>query len=541
MPIYGPNGDLLTVQAATLRDPIEDWLRDAFNGRDDDTGVNVTYNTAITYVSLWAAVSLISKDVAKVPLAVMNLEDDGDRMPNWRHPVTWLLNNDANRHMSALTFRMLLQSHVLLWGNGYAFIARDPSQRPTSLIPLLPDRTKPVVDDEDNLFYEVMDEGKPSYYPARDIFHLKGLCWDGYRGHSVISVASRQIGMAIGQEKHGATSMKNGAKPSIVLETDQRLSREEADQLLSRWEERHGGPDNQNRPALLTHALKVKPFSMSNEDVQWLESREFSRTDVAHWFNLPPHKISQATQLPYNSLIAAEQAYRNDTLSFWYRQWEVEAERKLLSDRVRRSRQFCVCHDLQELDSADVKTRMDIWEKARQMEVMSPNEIRQRLGLPSREGGDDFTNPNVRSPSSRTTTDDNGDESRAAMRAAMADRLKALIIGEGKRAENAAKTAKDFVSWTDNFYQNFEGQMADAIEPLIYAYSTLPGVTVVVTSAEVSQQYAQRSKEELLAVAGIALDRDELKTHVTETVAEWPQRAEEMAAQICEASYVPSQ
>ena len=533
----------LGVRNATLRNPLQEWLADWANVNDG--AVAVSYNSALTYSSVYGAVSQIAGDIAGLPFHVHRVNDDGDKEIARNHPAEYLLNDTPNELMDALTLRETMQSHALLYGNGYCAIEFDGAERPARLIPLLPDRTLPKVDENGRLFYENRSEdGEVVQIAARDVIHIKALGWNGLAGHSVFSLARNSWSLGMAAEKHGTTSFKNGARPSLVLETESRLTEDEAETLLSRWEARHGGSENQNRPAVLSSGLKVHPFSMSNEDAQWLESRKFQRIEVAAWFAMPPHKLGDDSRLSYNSIEAENRAYLNQTLRRWLKKWESECGRKLLADRQRRNGSLIMRHDTEDLISADIETQVDVLVKLRSAEIVNRNEARRKLGWTGTgPEGDEYRNPNTSSgPSDKPPPEEppaaETSEAAAAVRAAVIERLTSLIKSEIARATNAAQRAKDFVGWCDGFYETHTELMVTAMTPLFAICSTIPGMSCGITVDEMSAQHAERSKDDLLAAAGVAMDRDELRVHVSEAVAQWPSRAEELAKQICEVTYV---
>jgi len=450
--------------------------------------------------------------------------------------------DDPRCPMDSLTLRELLTSHVLRWGNGYAAIERDGSMRPVGLIPLMPDCTEPLLDDNDRLYYRNYPhpikgrrrsgDGFVDIQP-RNILHIKGLGWDGYCGHSVISLARNSWGLGMAQQKHGATHFSRGAQPSIVLETESRLTQEDAERLLKNWEERHS---NEARPAILSNGLKVSPYSMSNEDSQWLESRAFQRVEVSVWFKMPPHKLGASSRTAYNSIESENRSYLNQTLKGWLKKWESECRRKLLTEWARRSRSVVIQHDTQDILAADIETQVDVLTRLREAEILNRNEVRRKLGWSSTEGGDDFTNPNVR-PAERDANDSEpGDttlDARAisAQKALIADRLDRMVGIESKAAIKAAHSSDNFVQWVDEYYEGFGGKVAESLDPVINAYSVLPGVSCEFTATRAAQVHVSTSKSLLLEVAGYS-DASNLAANVTTAVESWPARAVTMAGNI---------
>tara|TARA_Y100000310_G_scaffold64075_1_gene59616 strand:+ start:2123 stop:3754 length:1632 start_codon:yes stop_codon:yes gene_type:complete len=519
-----------TIANSTARNPAQ-WMFETFaGGIQSDSAVSINYNSALTYSAVFSATSLIAGDIGTTPLNVYSIDKNGDREIDTLHNAQWLLNEEPNELMNADTFRETLQSHALLWGNGFAAIERDGAMRPTRLIPLLPDEWVPELRNG-TLIYRHRNGRDDEGLMAHNVLHIRGLTYDGIAGHSVISLARNSWGLGLTAEKHGNTSFKNGARPSIVLSTDQKIGEDEANLFLSMWEEQHGNA--QNRPAILGKGLSVQPFSMSNDDAQWLDSRKFQRVEVASWFSLPPHKIGDDSRISYNSIEAENRAYVGQTLGRWLGKWEKECTRKLIAERVRRSRTKTIQHDRRGLIEPDLETKVSVLTSLRASEDISSNELRRELGWNRREGGDDYINPNVR-PADQSTPAD-GDESaldaraRDGQRRAFRDRMAKLINTEAARVTKEAKKAAGFTTRIDKFYDTFSGKVAEALDPLIYAYSTLPGVKCAVTATELAQQHVDESRESLLSVAGYSFDDETLHHHVTESVASWDTRAADIA------------
>lgn len=59
--------------------------------------------------------------------------------------------------------------------------------------------------------------------------------------------------------------------------------------------------------------LAVLLLSMSNEDAQFLESRQFSVREIARWFRLPPHLLADIAD---SSVLAMRWA--EPDLRTWY-------------------------------------------------------------------------------------------------------------------------------------------------------------------------------------------------------------------------------
>src|SRR5215471_9096014 len=87
--------------------------REFFGGQPTATGISVDESTALNYSAVWAAVSLISGDLAAMPLPVYQRLRGGGKQRAVDHPLYPLLNVEPNPDMSAMVFRETLQAHIL--------------------------------------------------------------------------------------------------------------------------------------------------------------------------------------------------------------------------------------------------------------------------------------------------------------------------------------------------------------------------------------------------------------------------------------------
>jgi HK97 family phage portal protein len=123
--------------------------------------------------------------------------------------------------------------------------------------------------------------------PARDVLHLRlHTPRHPLKGESPIlsTVLDRAMaGAALNQQ---VAFYLNQARPSFMLETDEKLTKEQTDALRARWNEQTQG-DNAGGTPILTWGLKAKPVSISPQDGQLAEMLKMSDQSVALAFRLP--------------------------------------------------------------------------------------------------------------------------------------------------------------------------------------------------------------------------------------------------------------
>ena len=308
-------------------------------GRQSSAGVSVSREKILGYPAVWRGVNLLSRDVAKLPLFVYQRLEDGGKQRDRMHPAHRLLHQKSSPYMTAFTFRQTLQSHALIHGNGYAYIFRDANAGPTDMLVLDPEYVTPIKEDG-RLLYLVTNMQLPDGQTRdrkilpENILHIRGLSHTGLVGYSVVDILRESLGLGLAAQKYGSVFFKNNARPSMVIEMPGQLRDTEAvSRLRDSWGKIHEGIDNSNKPAILENQASVKNLSFSNEDAQFLQTREFEIRQVANIIGVPPHKIGDPTRTSHSSLESENQAYLQDSLDPWLCNWEKECEDKLLTEQ----------------------------------------------------------------------------------------------------------------------------------------------------------------------------------------------------------------
>ena len=128
---------------------------EVFGDASTEAGEAVSPRRALSYSPVWQAVNLISGDVSKLPLNVYKRRPDlGERGReiDTLHPAHKLIRHKANPAMAAYKFWRRMMTHLLIWNNSYCLIDYKNGQ-PAGLLPLLPDRTMPQIQDDGSIVF----------------------------------------------------------------------------------------------------------------------------------------------------------------------------------------------------------------------------------------------------------------------------------------------------------------------------------------------------------------------------------------------------
>jgi HK97 family phage portal protein len=357
--------------------PDDDTL-EAFGATRSQSGVRVGRKRALGYPAIWRAVSLITGDVAKLPLLTYKVDGE-NRTVDRSHYSYRLLRYKANEFLLAFHLKQILTGHALCQGNGYAYIDRAGS-RPSELLILDPDRVE-VVRVAGEVWY-VYGDGKEAKnkIPAADILHIKGLGYDGLIGYPVLRILAESVGAAIAARDFSSRYFQNNARPGGVIEHPGKLKPEARQNLRDSWERLHRGFNNAHKVAILEEGTKYTPFTGNARESQLLESREFDAREIANIFGVPTHKLGDPSKVAYNSLGEENQSYLDDTLSRWLQLWSDECSDKLLSEKEKAAESHRIDFDYQILKRANLAAQTTYGTAAINGGWESPDEIRALFG-----------------------------------------------------------------------------------------------------------------------------------------------------------------
>ena len=341
---------------------------------------HVTDGQALRVAAVYACVRLLSEAVGMLPVSLYRREGD-KHVPAENHPLFDVLTAAPNGWQTPFEFFRGAMVHVLMRGNFYAQKVRV-GNRIVALRPLNPAMTKPFVSDTGLITYKYnRGNGQIVQFSQEEILHYRGLSVDGVQGMAVLEAARNAIGLSVSTELHGAKLFKNGARPSGVLSHPSNLSKEAVERLKTDFDERYSGSSNAWRPMVLEEGMKWDQMQMTAEDSQFIDSRKFSRSEIAMFFGVPPHAIGDVERgTSWGSGIEQQNlGFLVHTLKPYLVNFAQATVRDLLPSGERGK--YVVKFDTAELTRADFLARQNGLQIQRRNGVINVDEWRQVEGL----------------------------------------------------------------------------------------------------------------------------------------------------------------
>ena len=359
-------------------------------------GVHDVSGEALSEATYFACIKVLSESIGKLPLRLMQSTPNSGVTPLRSHRYYRMLNERPNRFMSASVFWTYMEYCRNHYGNAYALIDTHDPDHP-QLWPMDPRNMKVWYDnarllrDVPDVYYVYSDGKGVTTYGSEEILHFKThQTVDGLVGVSVCEQLANTIQGNIKAQKMVNKMYDSGMTAKAVLQYTGSLKDASVDQLTkgieayARGEMKAKGVENIIPMPL---GMTLTPLNLKLADSQFLEVKQYSALQIAAAFGVKPNQVGDYTKNSYASAEAQQLSFLVDTLLFNIKQYEEELSWKLLTD-AEEAAGLSAKFNTSVLLRADQETKITTLSTAVSSFLMTPNEAREQLDLPHKEGGD---------------------------------------------------------------------------------------------------------------------------------------------------------
>lgn len=268
----------------SLADPV---FADIFGyGTLNYSGQTVTETSALGLSAVYRAVELISGTVANLPLRTLTTNGD------MRERANSFLDNPGGEWMTPYEWKKLVATHVAVYNEAFLVHVYNAGGALTALYPVHPTCVS----------VEWKEPGKPGErlykvgsveYDRSTLTHIMAFSLDGLRGTSRLWLAKNGLGTSLAADRAAARMYRNGAMISGLVTPEEDVTPAEAQVIKDSLASKISGVENAGDIAVINRKLRFQPWSMTAEDMQFLQSRQFQVEEVGRWFGVPPHLLMQ--------------------------------------------------------------------------------------------------------------------------------------------------------------------------------------------------------------------------------------------------------
>ncbi len=348
---------------------------------------NISPDAALQISTVWACIDRRATTIASLPFMVYDVDSKGQRVMARSSTLWSLLHDSPNGRMTPFEFwRTMMMNHDLR-GNAYARIDRRPNGEAVSLWPMPADQVSTYLLSNGEMLYEYEVDGNVAVFAQANVLHLKNL-GNGNTGFSKLEFMRTTTDELMKAQQSAAKVFGNGGKPTGILMLDKTLTDEQRDRLRARFSGLAEG--STSRLAVLEHTMTYQQLSISPEDQQLLETRQFGVEEICRWFDVPPVLVHHANVTAWGSGIEQiVDGYQKLTVRPLLVGIEQALRKRVMTSKQRVSQTIEVSQDA--LLRGNIKDRFDVYSKAVQNGLKTRNECRQLENDPPMIGGDELT------------------------------------------------------------------------------------------------------------------------------------------------------
>ena len=345
---------------------------------------NVGVDGALQLDAVWACIELRANTIASLPFFAYRTRD-GEKELARTSRLYSLLHESPNSRMTPFEFwRAMMMNHDLR-GNAYARLDRIGDEV-VAMWPMPADQVRPFVLADGSMAYEYTVDGGIAVLAESNVLHLKNL-GNGTVGLAKLEFMRSTTDEQVKAQNEASKVFGNSGKPTAILMIDSALTPAQREGLRTNYGELTTG--STSRLAVLEANMKYQQLSISPQDQQLLETRQFGVEQIGRWFGTPTVLINGPGSVKYGNDDVIEGFFHKLTIRPMVVNIEQAVRKRVMSARQRSN--MSVEFSMDALLRGSAKDRAEIYAKYVQNGIKTRAEVRQLEGDPFIPGSDVLT------------------------------------------------------------------------------------------------------------------------------------------------------
>lgn len=360
-------------------------------------GVRITHANSLNYSPVWRAVSMISGDVARLPLHLYRRWPDDTIERARDHLAYKTFRRRPNSYTTAYRFWRQRMVEVLLWGASYSLLIKDGRGRTVSCLPLCPDRTCRDSDGQ-RIYFETEIDGRIYRYDDNQILYLEWMSLDAMSAVDVVKSARETWAAGLAAIHFTSKFFGRGGRLGGILEVPAGLPQPALARIEEGFRKQYETADAAFQTVVLRENAKFHSAQATFEQAQMVEGRREAVRDVARFYGMAPSRLGEESGSSYNSKAEDNRDYLDTTLAPFLTMITSELIEKTLSDAESwptdtSSPEHYWEHNTNDLLRMDAQARFSTYAIGITNGILSPNDARRAENMNPRPGGDSYGNP----------------------------------------------------------------------------------------------------------------------------------------------------
>lgn len=352
-----------------------------------DQGMSQTKQLQTYKKSLYvfACVNKIAQKTASIDWEMFRIKNKvGDVQEIFMHEALDLLYRPNPFQTKGEFFEKFMMNKKLT-GEAFILKVRNKQGKVVELWNLRPDYVTIVKDKE--LYIKGYEfnktDGKIVFAPEDIIHDAYPSPLDEYGGVSPLCAAEVRVETELHAISYQKNFFQNNARPDFLLSSEGKIDETQKDEIKASWEKRHKGGANSGKGAFLYGGLKYQQVSISQREMDYIESLKMTRDDILTAFGVPKPIVAVTDDVNLANAKTAMEIFLSET---------VVPEIKRLTEKLNEHLIYPEYGDIYYIQyedpvPANEKERAEVDQIHLQSGTKLINEVREEMGLPPIAGG----------------------------------------------------------------------------------------------------------------------------------------------------------
>lgn len=361
-----------------------------------------TEESVMTIPTVSNCMDIIVGSMAQMPVHLYLETEDGSMEKVHDDYRTKLLNDQSAPNMNAINTRKLMVKDYMLHGEVYIDIQKEKSVIDDGItvygninkLVHLPAKNVNLQAYHDGTDLVSADftlttlEGNNTFFNKKQTTKLKEenllrilkTPLNVYQGVGVLDRGEKILGQALDEMEYTSNIYKNGAMPTGVLKTGNRLNQSMIDRLRDAWASLYGGVKNSAKTVILEEGMEYQKISLNPDEIQMHQTKKETNSEICKLFGVPESMISTAAN-KYGSIEQNQLHFLKTTLATIITDFENAYNQYLLTEEQKEEGYF-FRFDTSELLRTTEKEKIESVELGLKAGIFTINEARYKLDLP---------------------------------------------------------------------------------------------------------------------------------------------------------------
>lgn len=327
-----------------------------------------------------ACIEYISKSIAKLPLEILNINENGSKLPDINNKNYYTLTTRFNKSMNSyIAMKTFIENGL---NKGISALYIDPITKelyPVLINSMFIDDIGLINTDKDNpILYSCQLDSFTFDALDRDLIIFKfGFSRFGTNVVGIKTLAKDTIDSLKAGQKYLNKIFKNGGMGKIAIQLSSIIDdRKKLSEIQNKYDKLY--TNTENRVFTIPAGYNLQSLTNSLSENDFMNIRKLSRKELCSMFGLPSTIIGDYDGVTYTNMEQLQLQIYSDCLQPIMTQIEQEFSSKYLDkkDRGKKIIEF----DEDKFFKMDYKTRVDTLTKLKDKSTLTANELRRELG-----------------------------------------------------------------------------------------------------------------------------------------------------------------